>query len=93
MTIGVCRLKLYLPSCGSLKQKRSILKSLTARIQNKFNVSVSEINDNDLWQKAEIGIAIITNESRYANQVLSSVVELVQRQCDLALIAYSVEML
>jgi uncharacterized protein YlxP (DUF503 family) len=92
MTIGVCRLELYLPSCGSLKQKRSVLKSLTARIQNKFNVSVSEINDNDLWQKAEIGVAIITNESRYANQVLSSVVELVQRQYDLSLIDYSVEM-
>lgn len=93
MTIGICRLELYLPLCGSLKQKRSVIKSLTTRVRNQFNVSVSELGDNDLWQKAEVGVAIISNDSKHANQVLSQVVEWVQRQGDAMLLDYTLEML
>ena len=93
MTIGICRIELYLPECGSLKQKRSVLKSLCARIQNKFNVSVSELSDNDLWQKALLGVAVIANESKYANQVLSSVVDLVRSDAHLVMMDYTMEML
>ena len=55
MTIGFCHLDLYLPECASLKQKRSVLKSITTRTRNKFNVSVSELGDNDRWQRAQLG--------------------------------------
>jgi len=93
MTIGLCRLDLYLPECGSLKHKRGILKSLVTRIRNKFNVSVSELEDNDRWQKALLGVAIVANDSRYANQVLSKVVDMVQGQGQLILMDYSLELL
>lgn len=93
MTIGICRIELYLPECGSLKAKRSVLKSLCARIQNKFNVSVSELSDNDLWQKALLGVAVIANESKYANQVLSGVVDLVRSDAHLVMMDYTMEML
>lgn len=93
MTIGICRIELYLPECGSLKAKRSVLKSLCARIQNKFNVSVSELSDNDLWQKALLGVAVIANESKYANQVLSGVVDLVRSDAHFVMMDYTVEML
>jgi len=93
MTIGLCRLELYLPECGSLKQKRSVIKSLTTRIRNKFNVSVSELEDNDRWQKALLVVVTLSNDSRYANQVLSKVVELVEREDRLVLIDYSLELL
>ena len=93
MTIGLCRLELYLPECGSLKQKRSVIKSLTTRVRNKFNVSVSELEDNDLWQKALVGVVTVSNDSRHANQVLSKVVDMVEREDRLMLMDYSLELL
>jgi uncharacterized protein YlxP (DUF503 family) len=93
MTIGLCRLVLYLPQSGSLKSKRSILKSIRTRVRNKFNVSISELSDNDLWQKAVLGVAVVSNESRHANQVLSKVVDLVQTDARVALVDYSLEMI
>ena len=69
------------------------MKGLVTRVRNKFNVSVSEVGDQDLWQKAQIGVAVITNETRYANQVLSQVVNLVETQDRLELIDYTLEML
>jgi len=56
MNIGVCKVKLRLPENLSLKGKRRVLKSITARVRNKFNVSVAEIDDNDLWQLSTLGI-------------------------------------
>ena len=93
MTIGFCNIDLYLPECASLKQKRSVLKSITTRARNKFNVSVSELGDNDRWQRAQLGIAIVANNSRYANQVLSKVVDLIEREDRLILMDYSLELL
>ena len=93
MTVGICRLVLYLPESGSLKNKRSLLKSVTVRIRNKFNVSISEVGDNDLWQKAVLGVAIVSNDSRYANRVLSKVVDLVQADLRVELVDYSLEMI
>lgn len=93
MTIGICRIELYLPSCQSLKDKRRIIKSLIARIQNKFNVSVSELEQNDLRQKALLGIAVISNASKHSNQTLSKVVELVERETESMLVDYTLELL
>ena len=93
MTIGFCRRELYLPESGSLKNKRSVVKSLVARIRQKFNVSVSEVDAHDLWQKAVLGVAIVSTESAYANQVLSKVVNLVEGEMRVQLLDYTLEMI
>jgi uncharacterized protein YlxP (DUF503 family) len=93
MTIGFCRLELFLPDSESLKHKRGILKGLSARVRNKFNVSVAEVADNDVWQKAVLGVAVVANDSRYANQILSKVVSLVESDPRLQVADYSLEML
>ncbi|MDA0747588.1 MAG: DUF503 domain-containing protein [bacterium] len=93
MTIGFCRVVLFLPDSGSLKAKRSVLEGLRQRVRNRFNVSVAEIADNDLWQKAVLGIAVVSNETRHANQVLNKVVELIQKDHRVQLIDYSLEMI
>lgn len=93
MTIGYCRLTLYLPDSGSLKQKRQVIKSVKTRVRNKFNVSISEIDDQELWQKAELGVAVVSNDSRFANQVISGVVALVQNENRLELLDYNLEMI
>ncbi len=93
MTIGFCRLDLYLPECTSLKQKRSVLKRVIARTRNAFNVSVAELAAHDLWQNAQLGVVMVANESRYVNQVLSKVVNLIEREDRLILMDYSLELL
>ncbi len=56
MHVGVCRVRLHLPGSQSLKDKRQVIKSLTARVKNDFNVSICEIEERDLWQIAVLGI-------------------------------------
>ncbi len=77
MNIGICRVKLRLPENGSLKGKRSVVKSVIAQVRNKFNVSVAEVDDNDVWQLATIGISCVSNDQRYSNEVLSKVVQFI----------------
>jgi len=80
MVIGVLQVQMHLPNAGSLKGKRKILKSLKDRLKNKFNVSVAELENQDLWQSSTIGMAIISNDKQFANSVLSKVSDLVNNQ-------------
>lgn len=91
MVVLCCRAELFLPESRSLKSKRQVLNSLKERIRNKFNVSVSEIGGNDLWQRSEIGIAIVANEVSYANRILSLVVDHIQSDRRVHLLDYIVE--
>ena len=93
MTIGFCRLTLYLPGVGSLKSKRSVVKGLCARTRQKFNVSVSEIGENDVWQKAILGVAVVANESAFANSVISNVVNLFDADHQVEVVECAIEML
>ncbi len=80
MAVGVCRLTLRLPENGSLKGKRQLIRSVTARLRNKFNVAVAEVDDNDRWQVATFGITCVSNDARHAREVLDHVVAFVQQQ-------------
>ena len=94
MNVGICKVKLRLPDNLSLKGKRQVVKSLTARLKNKFNISVAEVEDNDLWQLATIGICFISNDQRFTNEVLSKAVELVvNNQGDYEMLDYSIEII
>lgn len=93
MTIGFCRVILHLPDVGSLKQKRSVIKSLVARIRQKFNVSVSEIEEQDVWQKAVLGVAVVATDRDFAGRVLNKAVGLIEDEQCVHLIDLSIEML
>jgi uncharacterized protein YlxP (DUF503 family) len=94
MNVGICKVKLRLPDNLSLKGKRQVVKSVTARLKNKFNVSVAEVEDNDLWQLATIGICFVSNDKRFTNEVLSKAVELVvNSQGDFEMLDYEIEIL
>jgi hypothetical protein len=94
MNVGVCRVSLRLPENLSLKGKRQVLKSITARIRNKFNVSVAEIDDHDLWQLASIGICYVSNSNRHTNEVLSKVVDfIIGARFEVEVIDYEIEIL
>jgi uncharacterized protein len=94
VNVGICKVKLRLPENLSLKGKRQVVKSVTARVKNKFNVSVAEVEDNDLWQLATIGICFVSNDKRFTNEVLSKAVELVvNSQGDFEMLDYEIEIL
>ncbi len=94
MNVGICKVKLRLPDNLSLKGKRQVVKSVTARLKNKFNVSVAEVEDNDLWQLATIGICFVSNDRRFTNEVLSKAVEfVVNNQGDFEMLDYEMEIL
>jgi uncharacterized protein YlxP (DUF503 family) len=94
VNVGICKVKLRLPDNLSLKGKRQVVKSLTARLKNKFNISVAEVEDNDLWQLATIGICFVSNDQRFTNEVLSKAVDMVvQNQGDYEMLDYEIEIL
>ena len=94
MNVGICKIKLRLPDNLSLKGKRQVVKSVTARLKNKFNVSVAEVEDNDLWQLATIGLSFVSNDQRFTNEVLSKAVEMVATsQGDFEFLEYNIEIL
>jgi len=94
MNVGVCRVSLRLPENQSLKGKRRVLKSITTRVRSKFNVSVAEVDDQNLWQLATLGICFVSNDKRFTNEVLSKVVDfIVDGRFELEILDYEIEIL
>ena len=94
MNIGVCKVELRLPENQSLKGKRRVLKSITTQVRNKFNVSVAEVDNNDLWQLSTLGICCLSNDKRYTNEVLSKVVGFISNgRFEIEILNYEIEIL
>jgi len=70
MVVGILRLTLYVPGASSLKDKRQVLRKVIDRLRARFNVSVAEVGENDIWQRAVVGIAAISNDHSFVNEVL-----------------------
>ena len=73
MFVGVLRLTLHLPDPGSLKSKRHLLRSAIDRVKARYNVSIAEVADNDLWQKSVVGVAAVGNDHAFVNETLDKV--------------------
>jgi uncharacterized protein YlxP (DUF503 family) len=94
MMVGVCRLDLRLPEASSLKDKRQVVKSVIARTQAKFGVAAAEVENNDVWQIASLGIACVSTSRAHADEVLRNVVQYVESsRPDLEVINCDVEIL
>ena len=85
---------LHLPESGSLKDKRQISRSLSARIRNTFNVGVTEVEDQYLWQRLTLAVCCVSTDSSHANEMVSNVVQFVQESNrDLELLDYETEII
>ncbi|HLZ55408.1 MAG TPA: DUF503 domain-containing protein [Ktedonosporobacter sp.] len=73
MVIGICQITLHLPESHTLKEKRQIVKSVIARVRNQFEVAIAEVDENDRWQLAVLGISCVSNSSQHADEVLGHV--------------------
>lgn len=92
MVVGVCTLELEIPSSHSLKDKRHVVKSLTARVRQAFNVSIAEVDSLDAWQRATLGIVCVSSDANYARGLLEKVIDNVERmRMDAVIADYSVE--
>jgi Uncharacterized protein conserved in bacteria len=78
MVVGVLKLRLMIPESHSLKGKRGILKSIQARVGNRFNVSTTECDDQDLWQSAVMGFAVAGTSQAVVESTLSQVIDFVE---------------
>ena len=78
MIVGTLKIRLLLRESHSLKDKRRVLRSLKDTLSNKFNISVAETDEQDVWQTAEIGVAAVGTDTPFVQSVLSNVVNYVR---------------
>ena len=93
MVIGVCKIVLSLDDVFSLKEKRHIIKSIVERLRSRFNASVSEVDMQDLWKNAVIGVACVSNDTGVADSVMAGIVNFVENDGRAVLIDYSTEII
>jgi len=79
MVIGVCKLDLRIPENHSLKEKRHVLRKLIDRVRARFNVAISEVGDNDVWQRAQMGFCTVGNDRRHINSSLDKVIDFIEQ--------------
>lgn len=77
MKLGYCSMKFYLHGNDSLKGKRRVIRSIKDRLKNKFNVSVAEVGDQDVWQTIHLGIVAVNADAPYLDGLLQQVVNFV----------------
>lgn len=92
MVVGLANIDIHIPESGSLKNKRHFLKGIKDRVKNRFNVSIAEVDYNDLWQRATLGVSVVANQKQFANRVLSQVVDFVGRENGVQILDYSIEL-
>ena len=92
MNVGVCKVRLRIPENQSLKGKRRVISSLSQRIRNKFNVSIAEVEDNESWQMATLGVTCVSNSARHTDEVMGHVISYIENSReDLELVDYEQE--
>ena len=93
MTIGILNLILFINDSNSLKEKRMVLHSLKARLRNNFNIAVSQIDDEDKWQKTTLAVVGVQKNRNNMNSVLSNIVNFIEELKTTDLINYEMELI
>jgi len=94
MAIGILTLHLQLPGCTSLKEKRSRIKPVLARLHREFNVSAAEDGFNDRWQEARLVCALVSNDASFSRQALQTVLSFTEEHFpDLYILEHRIEIL
>ena len=91
MVVGILRLELELPGCFNLKQKRRVLNRIRDRVRQRFHAAVAETDRQDIWNAAEVGVAVVSNEQRHANEMLSHILAYVEANTEAQVIDATME--
>lgn len=76
--VGLLKIDIQIPECRSLKAKRKIVRSITARLHQRFNVSVAEVDFHDKWQRCRIGVSVVSNDGRFVDSQLRKVLNFLE---------------
>ncbi len=92
MVVGICNIQLIMFENHSLKEKRHLTKSIIERIKHRYNVSIAEVGEQDKWQRAEIGIACVSNDKKHVDAVLQKIIGYIDRdgRFDMEIIQYDI---
>ncbi|MGF7185679.1 hypothetical protein GGQ84_001771 [Desulfitispora alkaliphila] len=93
MLVGKIELILYIPDSHSLKEKRSVLKSIIRKVQNKFNAAIAEVDHQDKWQKSTLGIAVVGVDNAHVNSQVDTILNFIDRNYNYTLGECHVEIL
>ena len=93
LNVALCLVRLHLPSVGSLKEKRMLLRSLKDRLRDGFNVSVAEVEHQDLWQRSTLGIVGIASSRRPLEQTFEAIQAEIERRAPGEVLSCDVEYL
>jgi uncharacterized protein YlxP (DUF503 family) len=93
MVIGVCTVELVIPASNSLKDKRQVIRSLLDGVRRRFNVSAAEVDQLDVWRRATLGFAAVSNEQKFLDQVLNKLTDWIEREPRVNVVDIQVEFL
>jgi uncharacterized protein len=91
MRVGTLRLDLHIPASDSLKAKRSVMNHVKERVRTRFNASIAEIEHQDLWQRATLGVAVVGGESHVLDRVLRDILAAVEREHRVQVLEYQIQ--
>jgi uncharacterized protein len=91
MVVATLRLDLHLPASQSLKAKRSVLNHVKERIRTRFNAAVAEVDHQDLWQRAALGVAVVGGEAGVLDRVLHDILSSVESEDRLTVLDYQIQ--
>lgn len=91
MIVMSCAVQIYIGDSHSLKDKRRVLNSLKERIRNRFNAAVAEVDDHALWQRAVLGVAVVSSTVEHCDEMLTKIVNLVEGDPRAQILDYQME--
>lgn len=91
MIVGTCEIELIIYEANSLKEKRHVIKSVIERIKSRFNASVAEIDCNDLWNRAIIGIAVVSNKKALCESMILKIIDFIDNDERVEIINHCME--
>ena len=90
MVVGLLRMELHLPASHSLKAKRSIVNHVKERVRTRFNASIAEVGYQDTWQRATLGVAVVSGEGHVLDKVLRDILSMIEREDRLTVLDYQI---
>ncbi|MDD3655574.1 MAG: DUF503 domain-containing protein [Atribacterota bacterium] len=90
MLVGICEIIIYLPNSHSLKDKRSILESYKASLRKKYNISIAEIDQKNIWKKSIMGIVCISDNRGAIDHIFQKIIRITENHSEIQLLNYRI---
>ena len=93
MKVGILTVGFVVPGARTLKEKRKATRSVKDRVKNRFNVSIAEVDGEELWQRGTFGVSAVSNDAGHAAEVLENVKNFIEKNPRLAVTTYDMKVI